>query len=200
MAAPRGRPPHRKVPPVITALPALESAPPAPDPIQARILALLEDLTGRQDRLEAKVEEARSNPARPPPAFVPMQVAESRPKGIRAALAGLAPGQTREGISHQILVNRQGEKLSSTTLRDYPCRFEAGSRVRIDPDSARPGFPEGQTWGDLLAKIPTNPDGIGTVRKIYWLNDAGQWKFSVHVPGLTSARPDGFYDAELLPA
>jgi hypothetical protein len=173
-----------------SAPPATEPAPVDDTPAWARVLI---------DRLD-RLEERQRHTAAAMPAFKPMVHTETRPKGIKSALADLQPGQQREGVSHQILVTIHGEKVSGQTLRDYPCRFAAGDAVRIDPSSAREGFPEGKTWGDVLATIPRNPEGYGTVTKIYWLTDSGEWKFSVTVPGLTGARPDGFLDHELLPA
>lgn len=167
---------------------------PEESPVLTRVLALLEDQTRRFEAIEADLAATKARTA----SFRPMESSAPPPRGIKAQLAGMRNGEQREGISTQILVDVHGEKVNGLTLQQYPCRFEFGSRVRIDPGSARVGFPEGQTWGDVLAKLGI--DGYGTVRKVYWLNDDGQWKYSVHVPGLTNGRPDGFYDSELLPA
>lgn len=174
----------------------MPSTPPTPDaenPLLARVLSLLEDQTEKIARLETELRETKARTA----SFVPMDA--NRPqRGLKSQLAGMKNGEQREGVSRQVLVDERGDKVPAMLLAQYPPRFEAGSHVQIDPGSTREGFPEGQTWGQVLTKIGSA--GYGVVRKIYWLRDDGEWKYSVTVPGLTNGRPDGFHDRELLPA
>jgi hypothetical protein len=166
----------------------------------------MQDLTTRLDRLET---EARETKARTP-AFKPMQHAQSgrrRQGGVFGRIEEKISGSGWKEVWDQgvrpssILCDIHGEKIPDMLLAQLAPRFQPGDPVRLDPTSARPGFEEGTTWGQILAdKVPSNPDGVGTVTRVLWLTDEGQWKYMATVPGLTANRPDGFHDHELLPA
>ena len=196
--------------------PTVAPDPPAADPTLARVLALLES---QQEEMTALREELRQAKSAQGASFKPMQP----PSGVRRGRGGrfgnldaaLAQGQRRGwgereamGISSQILIDIHGEKIPDRMLDAVGPRFYDGDAVRINPDATREGFPEGLTWGDVLARLaPTtrkgqraNPHGVGTVTKVLWLTDDEGWKYKVVVPGITGARPDGFHDHELLPA
>lgn len=160
-------------------------------------------LIDRIDRLEGEVRATKART----PAFVPKQpMPGHKPGGVFAALNEAIGGPGRrgwgekwgQGVSNVVLVDIHGEKIPDQMLSRLAPQFGDGDQVRINPEVAREGFPDGQTWGDVLAKVGS--EGYGTVKKVYWLTDAGQWKYSVVVPGVTGARPDGFHDYELLPA
>lgn len=151
-------------------------------------------LLERIDRIEADQKAVKARTV----GFKPMQSSAPRPKGMKAQLANMQSGEQREGVSKQILVDIHGEKLTQSMINQHPPQFAAGDPVQINPESVRNGFPEGQTWGDLLAKHQST--GYGVVKKVYWINDDYEWKYSCVIPGITNGRPDGFHDSELLPA
>lgn len=155
-------------------------------------------LLERLDRLEGDLRETRQRTA----TFRPMELPRQGHKGQSGIFAGMnpAPGRPveREGISDQILVDERGDKLPAMLLQQYPPPFAPGDRCRLNPDAARAGWPEGKTWGTVLADLRI--DGVGVIRKVYWLKDDGRWKVSAVIRGLTNQRPDGFLDDELLPA
>lgn len=153
-------------------------------------------LIDRMDRLETQVQEARSAA----PRFQPMAPPQARqPRGIFAGMSPPPGGAVeREGVSKSVWVDERGHRVPEMLLRQYPPRFEAGDPCRIDPDSSREGWPDGRTWGEVLAKH--NSPGLGVIRKVYWLRDTGEWKYAAVIRGITNQRPDGFLDRELLPA
>lgn len=151
-------------------------------------------LLDRIDTLEGELKQAKARQA----AFKPMEPPQSRQAGIFAGMAP-GPGQAvqREGVSQQDLVDVRGDKVPAMLLKQYPVAFAAGDRCRINPAATREGWPEGQTWGDVLARFGT--EGVGVVGKVYWLNDRGEWKYSARIRGITGTRADGFLGSELLP-
>lgn len=170
-------------------------APEAPVGALDQVLAALQGIVERQDRLEAEVRQAASAA----PAFVPMRQAGQTGASVDGRGLGVdAPSLARDGTRH-LLTTTSGRLLTEMTLRQYPRRFGPGSPVRIDPASAREGFPPGRTWGDVLAE--QGSAGVGEVAAIKGLRDkTGEWHYYVDVPGITGAQPDGFGDHELLPA
>jgi hypothetical protein len=173
---------------------ATKEAPPADT--QEEAPAWAKGLFDRMDRMETEAREARARTA----SFKPMErPTNGTPTGIFAGMRP-TPGNPaeRDGVSKQILVDERGNKVPEMLLRQYPPRFGVGDPCRIDPHSTRPGFPEGRTWGDVLAERKL--DGVGVIRKVYWLRDTGEWKYSAVIRGITNQRPDGFLDSELLTA
>lgn len=176
-----------------------------------RVLALLQDQTRKIEELEQRLEQKAGSQFRPmeqPPGSKPAG-------GMWGKLEQEIGGKGRRGwgsretsgVSGQVLIDIHGEKIPERMLEHMGPRFYDGDRVRINPESTREGFPEGTTWGDILARLAQNagkkkpnPHGIGTVTKILWYTDDEGWKYKVEVPGVTGARPDGFHDRELLPA
>ena len=162
------------------------------------MLALLQGVVARQEKLEAALE-ARA------PAFRPSDGAP-KPRtrgpfgGINEAIGGSGRRGWREawatGVSNSILIDVHGEKVPEMLLTQLAPRFAEGSEVRINPEAVRPGFPAGQTWGDVLRRVGSS--GVGRVHRIFWLTDEQSWKYACVVPGVTGARPDGFHDHELL--
>lgn len=152
-------------------------------------------LLDRVAELEGELRQARSAA----PSFVPMKAATQT--GARVDNRGLGqdvPGLAKDG-TRQMLTTTRGILLNEMTLRQYPRRFGPGSPVRIDPESAREGFPEGRTWGPILAQHGSA--GYGEVVGVKGLREGtGEWQYYVEVPGITGAQPDGFGDHELLPA
>jgi hypothetical protein len=169
------------------------------------LISGMTDLTTRLDHLEQEAREAKARA----PAFKPMQHPQAKKKtgGVYGNIDQQIAGSGWREVWDQgvrpssILCDIHGEKIPDAFLDRMAPRFGPGDAVRIDPASARPGFPPGTTWGSLLAeKVPSNPDGVGTVNRVLWLTDEGQWKYTCTIPGLTAHRPDGFHDHELLPA
>lgn len=168
---------------------------PASAPNQVdQMLVMLQTLLERQDRLEREVHAAKAAV----PRFTPMQHAGHTAGEAAPRRQETADGYARE-TDRQLMRTTSGRALNAITLRQYPRRFDVGDRVVVDPASAREGFAEGRTWGDVLAKIRCS--GLGVVAAIKGLREAtGEWHYLVEVPGLTGVAPDAFGEHELLSA
>lgn len=110
-------------------------------------------------------------------------------------LRTLEKGQSAGGQLQQVPVDHLGHKLSEPLMRLMANKFNAGDEVMIVRSSAREGFKEGVTWGDVLDRA--NCVGVGTVHKVLWFGKGDVWKYKVRVPGLTGASADGFHEYEL---
>ena len=172
----------------------------APPADLSQILAALQDLTGqvtslRAENADLKAQVERSKQATPRfvkrPADDPHNVAQRRAR----AMADLRPGQSTGG-SKQLPVDSHGHRIPEPLLAEYGPKYEAGDEVRIRRDVRRDGFPGEQTWGDVLDK--QRCEGVGVVLRQSFMTKLGEWKYIVHVPGLTRReRGDGFYDSEI---
>lgn len=143
------------------------------------------------------------------PKFVPMQNRKN-PSGMPktpaehvAAMANLKTGETHSDAARSIQVTQNGKRMDqgalAALLESYQPQFAIGDAVRINPDAERLGWAAGRTWGDLLAKEPTNPDGYGVIREIAPFSHRG-WMFRVLVKGHTPERGMIFDQHELLHA
>lgn len=180
---------------------AAPAAPPAA-PDLTQIEALLRDLTGKMDRLQAenaalKAEVGQARAAQPRiterAADDPHNVA-----GRRAAFAGLKKGEARSGVE-QLPVDAHGKRIPDVMLDQFGPRYGPGDGFRLRRDVRRDGFKEGDTWGSVLDRLGC--DGAGIVLRQQYLTKLGEWKYVGHVPGLTRReRGDGFYEHEIEPA
>lgn len=151
-----------------------------------QVLASVQDFSTRVDVLEQRLTEAEA--ARP--RMEPMKPYE--PVVDKRAVPRLRAGEEAQGVQNQIPQSRHGWKPTRRA------RFGSGSHVRINPDVAREHA--AKQWSEILADRGISGEGV-VVRPLWQDDESGQWKYVVHIEGLTHSQfPDGFYDYELLPA
>jgi hypothetical protein len=171
-------------------------------PDLSQIEALLRDLTGKVDALQAEntALQAQVQQTKAAPRFVKRPAEDPHNVSQRRArvMAELRAGQSAGG-SKQLPVDAHGKRIPDQMLDQFGPRYEAGDEVRVLREVRRDGFPEGVTWGDVLDKAGS--EGVGVVLRQSYLTKLGEWKYIVHVPGLTRReRGDGFYEHEIQPA
>lgn len=185
-------------------------APPAAGLDLEVLRSLLKDtMTEEMKPLREEIAELRSKvqeQERATPKFVPMQHKNQSgmpktPEEHLRAMANLREGQTREGSIHEIPTTQNGKRMDQGALKalfdSYQPPFQPGDTVRINPDAERLGWPEGKTWGQLLAKAKQNPDGYGVIREIAPFSHRG-WMFRARIEGHTGERGMVFDAHELV--
>lgn len=180
---------------------ATAEAPQAQAPAPMFDLAALAALV--RDTVEASVAPLRDEVAqmragqprfvRLPPAQQPSARAHTYepPEALRKRK--LAKGQSMEQQSRWLDTpqGRQGLPPSSRPI------FSPGDLVRLNPDAEIWGG-GGRTWGEVLAKERTNPEGIGEVTGTMGLTETFEPKYKVSIRGF-SLGASGFRESELLP-
>lgn len=181
------------------------------------LLALISDLTDKIGALESKLAQKESQA----PRMIPMGAMDV--PNIGTVATGMRGGDERNGVGAQLPIASRGLRLHDDIFRQFDQTFEAGQRVRLNPESVRQGG--SQSWGEILERLgtvqcPTKVGrrtcntplqvgdicrrcGVGpTVQGVRYLNKNGEWKYIVRVPGLTArqGKGDGFAQSELLPA
>lgn len=172
----------------------------APEAPSVDMGALLQDMNAKLEILSEENAELRaevSSQRHAVPQYRPMERPDLHNAGTRRkqVLSTLGAGQKGDGVLEQVPVDHLGHKIPKAMLSQMGPQFRPGDHVRIDPESTREGFPEGQTWGQVLSKVKS--DGYGVVQRTLWFGKGGLWKYKVRVPGLTGKSPDGFYESEL---
>ena len=99
-------------------------------------------------------------------------------------------GDTRTG--------QQGRMDDPNYLKTIPPKsrpvFRSGDIVRINPEALKWG--SDRYWRDILGERP----GVGEVLARQYMTKTYEPKYTVHIPGITGVRGDGFRESELLPA
>lgn len=113
------------------------------------------------------------------------------PANIMANLKG-----EEDGLAGQMFFGTDSHAIPPNLLRRYGPKFKINQRVQINPDTIVHGH-SSTTWGSVLAQEGSK--GRGIVKKVIHLTDAGEWKYQVRVPGLTTKQGSGFLESELLP-
>lgn len=127
------------------------------------------------------------------PRFKPMEK-----EGLTDRFHGVKKGEQKDGVGDRMLQGANSHALPAHVLYNNRPLFEAGQQVRLNLDAVREG--SDAPWATVLAKAP-NADGYGEIiRKDYFNEKRGVWKYHVKFKGLTTRLGDGFDEYELLPA
>ena len=160
--------------------------PESAEPTIADVLSAIGNLTGvvqgvvtRLEAVEAEQQDQRS--------IIPQMVEmNDDPKG--AMFAGLVqPGDEVGGTLRQKVIGTDG--LPRTP---HGRVLAKGTRVRLTEAS--------ETARVLRSKDQDPSRLVGQIVDLHYINDADEVKYRVRFPGLTTARGDGFYAHELVPA
>lgn len=152
----------------------------------AQTSADLDAMRKERQELYVKLAEVESMTPQYRPMAVPDDPAEIRQAQFEENMHGMLDARA------QIPVDRYGQRVNSKSP------FAKGMKVRINPDVPREGFPNGVTWGSILAKAKS--PGIGEIRAVLWCGKTGEWKYKVNVRGLMHPdQVDGMHGYELLP-
>jgi hypothetical protein len=155
--------------------------------VLAALTGLVQDLTAKVETLQHKVD----NTAPQGPQYIPMGRADETPAEVLARITG---GRVEGLLGPQRPQMVNGKMLTKQMLDVTSPRFKVGDIVRIDPAAERHGTNE--TWADVLHS--GNSDGTGLVKRLEYLGGNLEWKYRIHVPGVTKPHGDGFRDHEIL--
>ncbi len=159
-----------------------------------KILVSMTDLTGKVDNIAERVgtlETKTAAQAAAIPQFVPMH--EEEAPTYKTAISQL------EGVGDEVSGGRQAVVGTDGLPRPRQLRrLVEGTKVRLAPNS--PTASTIRNWREAGHRAPDPDKIIGTVVGFHFVSTNGEAKYRVRFPGLTTARGDGFYASELVPA